>query len=80
MDPLFAAGWTNHSERPTPTSMLAALGVDKVHGGALGRWSPSGSYESARTYKSIVEDHLDKYFTVSSGRYYQLDDEEGAVA
>ena len=29
MDPLFAGGWTNHSERATLTSMLAALGVDR---------------------------------------------------
>lgn len=81
LDPLLAAGWTNHSERATLTSMLAALGVDKVRRDALGRWSPSGSDDYVRTYKSIVKDLLDKYCrAVSSGRSYQLFDEEDAVA
>ena len=81
MSPLVTSGWTNHSERATLTSMLAAMGIDKARRDALGRWSPSGSDDYVRTYKSIVKDLLGRFCrTVASGRAYQLFDEEDAVA
>ena len=81
MDPLLAAGWTNHSERATLTSLLAALGVDKARRDALGRWSPSGSDDYVRTYKCIVKDLLGRFCqAVASGRAFHLFDEEEAIA
>ena len=47
--PLFpgalAAGWTNHSERATLTSALAAIRVPKDQRSLIGRWSPDGPDE-----------------------------------
>lgn len=81
MQPIVARGWTNHSERATLSSMLAAVGVDKARRDVLGRWSPSGSDDYVRTYKAIVKDLINRFCrTVSSGRAFEAFDEEDAVA
>jgi hypothetical protein len=41
--------WTEHSERATLSSGLAALGVQKPERDLLGRWKPEGSDQYART-------------------------------
>ena len=81
MQQVVANGWTNHSERATLSSMLAAIGIDKTRRAVLGRWSPSGSDDYVRTYKAIVKDLVNRFCrTVSSGRAYEAFDEEDAIA
>ena len=46
--------WTEHSERSTLTSGLAALGVRKTDRDLLGRWTPEGSDQYVRTYNAVV--------------------------
>ena len=46
--------WTEHSERATVPSALAALGVPKTERDYLGRWSAQGADTYARTYQSMV--------------------------
>ena len=77
-DPL-PGGWTGHSERPTLTSALAAVGVPKSSRDLLGRWSPSGSDDYVRTYRAMVKELTLRYTgTVSAGRSYEAYDEEEA--
>ena len=75
-----SGGWTNHSERSTLTSALAALGVDKPRRDMLGRWSPSGSDDYVRTHKVVVRELIGKLTAaIRSGRSYELLDEEDAI-
>ena len=46
--------WSEHSERATVPSGLAALGVSKQRRDLLGRWSPEGSDVYTRTYRAAV--------------------------
>lgn len=46
--------WTEHSERTTMSSGLAALGVLKDERHMLGRWKPKGSDQYVRTYNMAV--------------------------
>jgi len=81
MSPMVATGWTNHSERATLTSALAAIGVDKARRDVLGRWSPSGSDDYVRTYKAVVKDLISRFCcAASSGRGWDTFDEEDAMA
>ena len=81
--PLFpgalAAGWTNHSERATMTSALAAIGVPKDLRNVIGRWPPDGSDDYVQTYRAAVR-HLVARFVgvVTAGRSYETFDEEDA--
>lgn len=71
--------WTEHSERSTMTSCLAALGTPKPDRDLLGRWKPEGSDQYVRTYNAVVR-RLQKAFAdpIREGRSYQAYD-EGAV-
>ena len=74
-----AAGWTNHSERATLTSALAAIGVPKDQRNLIGRWSPDGSDDYVRTYRAAVRGLVARFVkTVAAGRSYEAFDEEGA--
>jgi len=46
--------WTEHSERATLPSGLAALGIPKSDRDLLGRWTPEGSDQYVRTYNAVV--------------------------
>ena len=46
--------WTEHSERVTLSSGLAALGVAKDERDLLGRWKPEGSDQYVRSYNAAV--------------------------
>ena len=64
-----AAGWTNHSERATLTSALAAIGVPKDQRNLIGRWSPDGSDDYVRTYRAAVRDLVARFVgAVTAGR------------
>ena len=71
--------WTEHSERSTLTSGLAALGVPRTDRDLLGRWAPEGSDQYVRTYNAAVT-RLQKLYAepVREGRGYESFD-EGAV-
>ena len=74
-----AAGWTNHSERATLTSALAAIGIPKEQRNLIGRWSPDGSDDYVRTYRAAVRDLVSRFVsTVAAGRSYEAFDEEDA--
>ena len=76
---VLAGGWTNHSERSTLTSALAAIGVGKDHRNLIGRWSPDGSDDYVRTYRAAVKNLIMSFIgTVHSGRSYLAFDEEDA--
>lgn len=55
LSPHWARCWTSHSERNTLNSALTAMGVPKDRRDFLGRWSPQGSDEYVRTYRSAVK-------------------------
>ena len=67
--------WSEHSERATLPSGLAALGVENL----LGRWCPEGSDVYVRTYNTIVRKMQKKLVAVLRGEaaYEELD--EGAI-
>ena len=46
--------WTEHSERATLASGLAAIGIKKDERDLLGRWQPEGSDQYVRTYNAVV--------------------------
>lgn len=72
-------GWTNHSERSTLPSALAAIGVEKDRRNLLGRWGPDGSDEYVRTYRSAVRELVALFVgSVRAGRSYEDFDEEEA--
>ena len=74
-----AGGWTNHSERSTLVSALAAIGVGKEHRNLIGRWSPEGSDAYVRTYRAAVKELIARFIgTITSGRSYEAFDEEDA--
>ena len=76
-----AGGWTNHSERSTLTSALAAVGVGKDRRNMIGRWSPDGSDDYVRTYKAAVREMLVRFTaTVTAGRSFEAFDEDDAFA
>ena len=76
-----AGGWTNHSERSTLTSALAAIGVGKDHRNLIGRWSPEGSDDYVRTYRAAVRELIGRFInTILAGRSYEAFDEEDAFA
>ena len=76
-----AGGWTNHSERATLPSALAAIGVGKDHRNLIGRWSPEGSDDYVRTYRAAVKELVVRFVsTVKSGKSYEAFDEEDAFA
>jgi hypothetical protein len=50
-----AVAWTGHSERASLPSLAATLGIPKSDRDYLGRWSPSGSDEYVRTYRSVMK-------------------------
>lgn len=71
--------WTEHSERATLASDLAALGVVKSERDLLGRWSPEGSDQYVRSYNAVIT-RLQRVFAAAVRRgdaYKRLD--EGAV-
>ena len=71
--------WTEHSERSTMTSCLAALGTPKTDRDLLGRWKPEGSDQYVRTYNAVVR-RLQKTFAepIRRGEGYKTY-HEGAV-
>ena len=71
--------WTEHSERSTLSSALAAIGVPKDERDALGRWKPEGSNQYVRTYNAVVKRLQGKYAEqVRLNQGYSMFD-EGAV-
>eukprot|EP00435_Cladocopium_sp_Y103_P044620 s1206_g12.t1 len=68
--------WTEHSERSTLTSGLAAIGVQKPDRDLLGRWTPEGSDQYVRTYNAAVKRMQHQYAeAVRGGSSYELFDE-----
>ena len=71
--------WTEHSERATMPSALAALGIEKSERDLLGRWTPEGSDQYVRTYNAVVGRLQAVYAApLREGRGYEAFD-EGAV-
>ena len=71
--------WTEHSERATLSSGLAAIGVQKPDRDLLGRWKPEGSDQYVRTYNAAVSRMQAMYAEhVRLGKGYTAYD-EGAV-
>ena len=71
--------WSEHSERATLPSGLAALGVEKSDRDLLGRWCPEGSDVYVRTYNAIVKKMQKRIVAVLRGEsaYEELD--EGSI-
>ena len=55
-----AVVWTGHSERATLPSLAAAVGMTIPERGYLGRWSPQGSEEYVRTYRTVIRKTIGK--------------------
>jgi len=73
--------WSNHSERSTLPSALAAIGVSKEHRDLLGRWAPDGSDDYVRTYRAVARELVGRFVsTVKSGRSFVSFDEKDAIA
>ena len=71
--------WTEHSERATLASGLAALGVPKPERDMLGRWAPEGSDQYVRSYNAVIARLQNKFAQpVRVGDGYNAFD-EGAV-
>ena len=71
--------WTEHSERATLSSDLAALGIVKSERDLLGRWSPEGSDQYVRSYNAVIT-RLQRVFATAvrqGGAFKRLD--EGAI-
>lgn len=71
--------WSEHSERATLPSGLAALGVEKANRDLLGRWCPEGSDVYVRTYNSIVKKMQKKIVNVARGEATHGELDEGAI-
>ena len=71
--------WSEHSERTTLPSALAALGVHKDERDLIGRWLPEGSNQYVRTYNAAVS-RLQRRVAgvIRSGAAYEKFD-EGSV-
>ena len=54
VDPRLLDFWTEHSARAVMPSILGSLQVDKSLKDLLGRWSPTGSEDYTRTFRSTV--------------------------
>ena len=68
--------WTEHSERSTMVSGLAAVGVPKDERDLLGRWKPEGSDQYLRTYNAAVGAMQKRYAgMVKDGTAYERFDE-----
>ena len=71
--------WTEHSERATMASCLAAVGVPKTERDLLGRWKPEGSDQYVRSYNTVIARLQEKLAEpIRNGDGYQAFD-EGAV-
>ena len=68
--------WTEHSERATLSSGLAAVGVGKLERDMLGRWCPEGSDQYVRTYNAAVGRLQKKFSRYASTKnaYKRLDE------
>ena len=72
--------WTEHSERSTLASGLAALGVQKSDRDMLGRWQPEGSDQYIRTYSATVGKMQRRFAEViRKGNAYKELDEGGTI-
>ena len=70
--------WTEHSERATLPSAMAAIEVQKVDRDLLGRWHPEGSDQYIRTYNTIIGRMQKRYAeVVREGNSHQVFDEGG---
>ena len=70
--------WTEHSERATLPSAMAALEVQKVDRDLLGRWCPEGSDQYIRTYNTVISRMQHRFAeVVRSGKSHQIFDEGG---
>jgi hypothetical protein len=79
--PPLDAGWTGHSERSTLPSIFAAAGVPKSERDPLGRWSPSGSDDYVRTYRSLVKGLAARFRSlVMAGAIFDALDEDDAIS
>ena len=77
-DKLFHPGlkafFTEHSARAVLPSILAVLEEDKLRVDYLGRWSPSGSQDYTRTFRSVVKSLQKKAVQAMRGADSRLDD------
>lgn len=48
--------WTEHGPRSVMPSLLAQLKVEQTRADFLGRWSPSGSADYTRTFRTVVKE------------------------
>ena len=72
--------WTNHSERASLPSALAAIGIAKERRNMLGRWRPDGSDEHVRTYRASARSLIGSFLEmVVKGVAFVKFDEEDAV-
>ena len=71
--------WSEHSERATLPSGLAALGVEKSDRDYLGRWCPEGSDVYVRTYNAIVKKMQKKLVTILRGETAYEDLDKGSI-
>ena len=72
--------WTEHSERATLASGLAAISAPKDERDLLGRWCPEGSDQYVRTYNAIVGRLQATFASVARSEEAYLRLDEGAIA
>ena len=59
--------WSEHSERATLASGLAAMGVERSRRDMLGRWCPDGADTYTRTYRAVVTRLQQKFAECARG-------------
>ena len=53
--PSMTGFWTEHSPRAVIPSILAVLDVEKTKADYAGRWSPTGSQDYTRTFRTVIK-------------------------
>jgi len=74
LHPLLCGFWSEHSPRSVLPSLLAVLDEDKVRIDYLGKWSPSGSQDYTRTFRSVVRSLQEKAVRAIRSADPRLDD------
>ena len=76
LHPSICSFWTEHSPRAVLPSLLAVLDEDKVRIDYLGKWSPSGSQDYTRTFRSVVRSLQEKAVRAIRTADPRLDDND----
>ena len=76
LHPLLCNFWSEHSPRAVLPSLLAVLDEDKLRIDYLGKWSPSGSQDYTRTFRSVVRTLQEKAVRAIRSADPRLDDSD----